>query len=333
MLFMPPDPSLLKAFLAEEIFFAKISEVLFHPTPDIRVVSRISMLLGHLLLFAPEAADLCCGFVIKLLDFAYEPGVFHLFDRICSPTFPSKTIISALVTSHWSQTILFRLETPSENEYQTAALIRAIRIGADHPTLSRMFQTRAVLVSLSKFLIAESAVVHNELWWAVSSVVRRENVGDAVCFVASAIARFEVSDRGVTRSQIFAIELIARMVEFRLLCAAMSIDYEVRGIIVGLGDRFPSSSNLMGAVFRLMRSCLFWEVTIPMTAGMFIPALIVHVGGGMRTAASAWSLLLLTELQEKRATLPALREMIEKIGVFDDFCRQHLGSYVKILRL
>jgi hypothetical protein len=131
--------------------------------------------------------------------------------------------------------------------------------------------------------------------------------------------------------QISAVEFLAKMLGFREMSAATSVDYEVTHRIATLLDQFKESSNFVGPVFRFIRECLVWELTMPSTIGTFIPAVMAQAAGQERTAASARAIVLLADLNRERLLSPALDRKLLQFGVFDEFCKEHLAHYAAIM--
>jgi hypothetical protein len=214
---------------------------------------------------------------------------------------------------------------------KNAALLRIIRIAAGNPILSDSFRSPAILQVLIGLLLDTMPDVQDELWWTISVITCRANVGSANAFIEPAVACFVPLPQKIGRSQIFAVEFLARMLELRAISVATTIDGAVQKAIVGLVDRFPDSAELMGAAFRFIRGALLWELTMPETIGTFVPTTIAIAAGSMRTSAFVRARLLLVELERERSTFPELDEALMDLGIFSDFCKDHLMAYVEML--
>jgi hypothetical protein len=330
LLFTRPNPALLQELLKNRFFFTKVSSILFAPAPDVRLVSRASVLLCQLITTIPAPGSALCGFVVKLVDFAYEPIVAQLFERICHPRAPSSPILHALRCGNWAQMFVRRLRAPADLR-QAAALLRTVRIAAANPMLAEGFRSPAIFQVFVDFLVCPSEEIQDELWGAIAATVCRTNVARANAFIEPAIAQFTPLPKRAGRPQIFAVEFLAQMLQLRAVAAGATLDRNLKHAIVGLVDGFPNASELMGATFRFITAALMWELTMPSTIGTFVPIAIAEAALKTHTAASAKAKMLLSELHKERATFPQLDKALREIGLFDNFYKVHLAQYTKVL--
>jgi hypothetical protein len=331
MLFTRPNVALLEALFKDDILFTRISEVLFDPSPDVRLVSRAATLLRQLIVHFPEQSLDCCGFLVKILEFVYEPGVLDLIEKVCEEKAPLALFHRALCDAQWAETVASMLEI-AESEFLIAGLMRTVRIASTNPILAPSFQSSRMLRMLLAFVDHSSRNVQNELWWAVFNATVEQNLAQANLFVAPAVQKFRTRIDRIDRAGIFALDFLAAMVVQRAMSVADAITRQMQEIILGLTASFPDSSNLMGSVFRFIRACLLWPVTMAGAIEMFVPAMAAEATDGMRTAASAHCIALLDELSRSRKTMPELDRALKPVEMFGEFCRTNLPNYRKISR-
>jgi hypothetical protein len=331
MLFTRPNTSLLEGLLKDDILFSKISEVLFDPAPDIRLVSRAATLLRQLISHFPEQTVDCCGFLVKIVEFAYEPCVFDLIEKVCDPKAGLTAMLTGLLEAHWGDTLLLALEAAGSEEV-VAALIRTIRIAAENPVLAPGFRTRKMLAALVGFLENPSKEVQIELWPAACSVVSETEMEETEIFMRHAIGKFTARIGTVDRAHVFALDFLVVVVEKKVASVAALISREVQEVMLALTAEFPDSSNLMGSVFRFIRACLFWDVTMPAAVERFVPAMAAEASDSIRSAALAHCFELLDELTRCTQRMPELDRELKKVDIFAEFCRTYLPKFRRVSR-
>jgi hypothetical protein len=113
---------------------------------------------------------------------------------------------------------------------------------------------------------------------------------------------------------------------------AALVNREMQEVMLALTAGFPDASNLMGAVFRFIRACLFWEQTLDAAVERFVPAMTAEACEKTRTAASAHCFRILDELNRSKDRIPELDLALKKVDMFAEFCRTALPRYRRIMQ-
>lgn len=78
--------------------------------PPFFLLSRISSILAFIVSNILNEVNNCIGFIYQLLPFKNEPGVFDLFEQICSSDLSFELMQKALVESHFSDHIIYEIK-------------------------------------------------------------------------------------------------------------------------------------------------------------------------------------------------------------------------------
>jgi hypothetical protein len=331
LLFTRHNPVLMEGLIENDILFSKLSDALYELSPDIRIISRIATLLSQMITTFPEQSTECCGFVVKLIEFSDEPGVFDLIEQICAPKSKLTAIQVALLEAQFSEVLMNEVVLETANEARMASLIRIIRYSAANPVLSPGFRTPRILQTLAGLLGRASPSVAGELWLAASRIVCGSNLASAELFLTPAVARVSEYSAAVVYAQMHAVEFLARMLELGAKAAAACIDRALLEVILRLTVQFADSSNYMGAVFRFIRAGILWGPLTELLVAVFVPAMAAEASDTMRTAASAQSFVLLDELEILTHSDHNLATTLQTLDIFTEFCRRELKGYRKIM--
>jgi hypothetical protein len=318
-------------FLENDAFYIRVSETLFQPSPDIRIVSRVATLLSHLITTFPEKSEDCCGFVFKFVEYCDESGVFDLLLKICAPDPKLSGIQHALVQSRFTGHIIDEVNREGIPLEKKAALLRLLYEASANGIMRPCIQAQEMFNALSQLVLVASECVCDELWRTISVATSESNLKEAAKLVPVAIAKVGDYYTSVRKYHIFVLEFLAKMMEFHSPSLVECREMQLQEVIVRLMVQFPDCSNLMGPLFRFIKAALYWPKFTKTMVPVFVPMMMAEGTGKVRTAASANCLVLLRKIATDQSIDAGLTAELKSVEGFTDFCKTTLVKYLEVM--
>ena len=317
------------ALLADDFFFVRATEILAAKDADIVVISRFACLLGRVLTKNRGAVVESVGFLMQLLHYIDDPSVFSLYSSILDVNSKVRDIQGILAKSNFAGFVLAELKSAPQGE-KAANLCALVRLCCKHPLTRAPFATEPMVNALVALLDSKETLVLNQVWQAVG----------AMCCDVTGTKMTKVYDRamlvlreteGVHMYHICACDFLGKM----LFYAPGTFDKEkmraLLDVCAELMKKHENSTNLLGAVFRILRIAAKNQVLLQIVITEFVPVLLRYAQASERTARAANAMQYLADLEESKDNNKAVSKALEEDREYCEFKAAVLRKYM-ILR-
>jgi hypothetical protein len=317
---------------ANNLLFTEMAAVFALNAVSMPLRSRMAALMQSALT-APECSfDLALGYLVYLLPFSDEPGVSALFRALCQDSAYAE-LHRPLVDFGFVAIVVRDVRVAAgEGGGRLAGLLHVCASVAQNAVFRGAFAESQFLSALAEIGDGISAgIERNEYWGAVFAACGAETTGAMADFIEPAIAILSEPYDFVTADRIFAVDFIGKMVELRAPGLAAHLTQTFTEVLLRLIAQFPHSSNLQGAIFRLIKCGIEMEELSGLFVRQFIPYALMEGSSPVRSAAAAQSLRLLAkfdaDVKAGRVNGSAIRPSM--LGRFRD---RFLAAYETIRR-
>jgi hypothetical protein len=294
VLLTKPSAPIAHALAARDLLFTEVARVLALTAASPALRSRIAALLQSALAAPACSLDLALGYLVYLLAFCEEPGVAALFRALCEDG-AYGALHGALAGAGFVAIVVRDVRGAARGGGERlAALLRVCAAVARSAALRAAFAEARFLAALRDVGAALApGPARNEFWGAVFAACAPDTAALMGDFVQPAVAVLSEPYDCVSADRVFAVDFIARLVELRAPGAAAAVTQTLAEVLLRLIAQFPHSSNLQGAIFRLITHAMALRELEALVVRQFIPYALVEGSSPVRSAAAAQALRLL----------------------------------------
>jgi hypothetical protein len=268
--------------LANNLLHSIAFEILDQSNPKPRLLSRLSSLTLSAFLVDPDLAKDCCGFILQLFYYLFEPTVLSLVETICADHDGDPSIPDWLLSLSFPQILYKEIEslTPppdcsrgSPEANRICGLFQVFTYSARSPQLRPSFCTPVFAEVLCKYSGDYPHFIEDSRWEALAVMYCRETSELLGGMFNSAIQILQTEARNVARSGVAAIELLTQMIKVDdLLRPFMSS--EVIKVVLNLLLRNPNHSVLQTVAREFLSALLLHAKTRANAAREIVPELL-----------------------------------------------------------
>jgi hypothetical protein len=321
-----PAKKIATALFAEDAFFTKATQVLSSPSVSILAINRLAALFSLLIDRSPSTSGLskAVGFMLPLLRHIGEPSVFGLFNSLCSGTDARLPLI--LLDSHFPDFILRELAGNLSTE-QTANLFALISASLKNSVLKSSFSNNAFLTHLFAYLDTSDLFVRFHVWQSFSLLWTNATISKLMTLKSDSIFILQ----NVSSLHMFHVcvcDFLGQAIKFSAASFTPEEKVSLLSISLSLLDAFPNSTNLICAVFRLIRAMVRSSQFLLFVMPCLFPLLIVLAESPVRTSAAAHSAAFMSEVQKSRMASSTVHKFLGANGQYRAFERRFLRWYM-----
>ena len=331
MIFKKVKPEFLEAFLVEDAFFSAIS-MIFNNVTDLSIISRGASITFLMLQKFPQKSDDFCGIIFQFLPYCFEFGVLDLFVEICKPGSSMENVQKSFVEAKFAKILINIIRECDPNNYELLTnLLIIVRNAAENNVLKKIFRTKEMLNTLRNLLENESINVLNELWRSIYVLTCLALLKECNMFVDKAILNVSEVYNNVNAYRVFSLDFLAKLLIYQDETFKFILELQIQQVILRLIVQFPDSSNLMGAIFRLIEYSIRWPLFTKVMVNHFVPLMITEASNNQKNAVIANCYSTINKLNQLRQNNQLLDKVLSENDMFDSFVNQKLKKYNNIL--
>ncbi|EAY08401.1 hypothetical protein TVAG_269270 [Trichomonas vaginalis G3] len=292
------------------------------------VISRLSTIFLCLLTECPSACHESTGFLYNLLEFVDNTGVYDLFKEIFKKDSELRVIQEFLVETKLT-TYIVRILREHENLETIKCMLRLISHGANNKIMWPSFCSDEVCEAL----IFRSGIeeIKNELWEAVNAVVCTKNVQTMKNIIPQAINLITTTYMKPTAALAYSFDFLSKIIRRSVESFTVESVNQLLSSIISLLAIVPDSSNLLGAAFRLITSCVKIKNFTQPTLDMVLPVLAAEAPSRVRCAATANCANFILNLQDMASKDAELFKLLTKYEDYQEICSRFLPWYSNVI--
>ena len=318
----------VEALLQNDAFFMKATEILASRDADPLVISRLSAILGHILVEHKSSVTECVCFVMQLLKYVEDPSVFSLFCLILDSGSTVKEIPALLARSNFASLVLSEFENADQDKL--ANLVAIVRLCLKHRVLGPSFRNERVLNGLIRLMNGSDMLVLNQAWQAIGALCVDSMASKMTNLLGVALAILEHSSE-FHMYHVFACDFIGKLVYYTPGSIGSEGKKRVIAVVIDLMERYPNNTNLMGSVFRIIRSGVKNSAFLQEVMNKIVPLLVGYAGAKERTARAANATQFIADMEESRTNNRAVDQTLKTDKSYCQF-RISLAKYLALLK-
>ena len=184
--------------------------------------------------------------------------------------------------------------------------------------------------TLISFLNKLNKFILNDYWKAIESICTKKTFELLkICIEPAFEIIKNIESNNITIT--FIIEFFGKMIYRDSIFFHQFIEKQFFQFLLKYIIQFPDSSNLIGSIFRLLKNILKDQILLKIIIKEFIPILIFEATSKIRSATSARSIIFLRELKEIAKTDFFLKNNLDQIDMFKEFCEHYLIWYDELI--
>ena len=318
----------VEALIKDDTFFMKATEILASKEIDTVVISRLSCLFGHILTNLKGSLTECICFVMQFLKYVEDPSVFGLFCLILDANAAVKEIPTLLAKSSFASLIVTEFTEEASNE-KIANLVAIVKLCLKHRILGASFRNERVMNRLISLLDSIDMMVLNQVWQALGALCCDATATKMSGLLEDALE--SVRDvNSLHMYHIFACDFIGKMLYYAPGCVNAEAKRRIVNVALELMEKYPNSTNLMGSVFRILRSGVKNHVLLQAVMQRVVPVLVFHAGATERTALAANATQFIADMEESRKNNKAENQALKDDKVYSKFTATKLAVYLAL---
>ena len=317
------------AVLNDDFLFLKATEALSQPSPNPIIVSRLSCILARVLTKNRACVIEAVAFLTQLLRFIDDPSVLSLYSSILDVNSKVRDIQPILAASNFSSFVTAELNQFPQGE-KAANLCTLVRLCCKHPVLRPSFTTETVMNLLTGLIDSDDPFVLNQAWLALGAFCGDVTSGKMTKVYDRAISLLR--DTPATRMyHVYACDFIGKMLFYAPGMFDKAKRQELADLCKNLIVRYENATNLIGAVFRILRIAAKSHPFLLLVVSDIVPLLVEYAKSPQRTARAANAMQYLADLEESKNNNKTVAAALDSDKEYCQFRTERLRMYM-ILR-
>ena len=330
VLFSQLKPEIVDAQYFNYMLLSKGSAIFYNKNISNVVLSRLSSLILYSTRNFPIFCRETCGLIIQLLQYVYANGVIEMFVQMCDYNSKMTDVQEMLLDAEFSKCVIAILNKKSD-ERILENLIKIVRMSCGNNILMKTFKTPDMANEIIKFVNHTDHYVKTQLWRCLTALICEENIDVLKAILPNAISIISEPFKKVDMYRVFAFDFLGKFLKYDNSISEYYDEEHVLEQSVRHMIDFKDSTNLLSSVFRLIINCLDSPLLCDIVLTSLVPSMMLMCKTDERNATKSFCLTFITELSTKSQRNKKMRQTLESLPGYKDFCKQILYPYNELL--
>jgi hypothetical protein len=322
--------AVVAALIQNDLFFLRATEILASEKHESFAISRLASLFDAIVMKVRGSFVECVGFLFQMMNFIDESSVFSLFSSVCSVSPKLAELQRILATSGFANLLLNEFGS-SDNDSRVMNLCAVIKVCLQNPVLRTSFTTEKVINKLSSLLETKNVLLLNQIWQAISVLCAEVTVSKMKSLQDRAFEILKIDFKDLHMYHVCAMDLLANVLKYSPNMFEADDAKQMMRIALRLLVEFPNATNLMGSVFKFLRSAIRSSGLLMTVVRTIVPVLVILSESGERTSAAAYSLQFLGDIETSRENNNVVNNYLSEDKQFSVFVKDRLKKYLREL--
>jgi hypothetical protein len=316
--------------LEEGLFFLKATEALSPETVSRVFLHRLCRIFTSLVEAPMSKSSLsdCASLLLRLLKYIGETSVFGLFNTLCSPSSSFLALQRALADARFANCVIQELDRNLSSE-ETLNMLSLICVCLKNPVFRSSFTCGAFVEQSLAYLNTADVFLLNQVWQALSLLVSECTLAEIASLKLNAITLLEDVSK-LHMYHTFACDFLAQLIKLCPKTFSCEEKMRILSAVLALMDSFPNATNLIIALFRVIRAMVRSPQFLLFVMPSVFPYLIFEAQSSIRTAKSAISASFLCEVETSRKQSKVVDRFLSSSEQYRVFGSRFLRSYMHI---
>ncbi|EAY17463.1 hypothetical protein TVAG_494050 [Trichomonas vaginalis G3] len=335
------DPAISSEILKDDKFRNHALEALVQPDVPGYVLGRLSSLTLTLLQTLPADTIEHCGFIYHLLKHCANPSVYNFF---ISLTNGEETRFEKaqewLVDFGFSEYIIrelqsvdFKYQPTNTNPYldpvydKLSCLYQLVKRCSENKIMEKGFKTNSVVQALLEEIPNAPDYVKNAHWAAITAVTCQPVAVECLKLIPTALKLITEPFVRIRSFRVSALTFLTQMMEIAPMAYELLLQSSVLQSLCTVLIQFPNCTILHGEFRKFVETGLKNEQFAEKMVGVYTPLFIDQATGRINRVLSPTLFAIVELFNNKAATRPAIKAVLNEIPEYRDFYRNELLPY------